>query len=260
MKTNNSVQGCTAEITVKKNSLKKYNGNHYLKSGQEFEILLRNTTKDTVMATIKINGKDVSNTGLVLKPGQKVYLERYLDQNKKFLFETYLVDRTEEVMKAIEDNGNIEVSFFKEKITLPVVNTSFTISVTPDWYNYTNTGTAIGFNALSKTSSNSFYNSAVFNQSVNSLKSRKPSAEVVYDASLDEIETGRVGKGSASNQSFYNYTGEFERYPFRVISLKLLPQSLKPLEVKDLATYCTNCGTKNRKSNYKFCPKCGNKY
>ena len=235
-KTNYSVQKCTAEITVKKNSIKKYQDNVYLKNKQEFEILLRNNTSDVVMATIKINGKEVSNTGLVLKPGQKVYLERFLDLNKKFLYEIYTVDNTSMAKEAIKQNGNIEISFFKERIIKPIVTYRH-----PQFNNY-NSQTATGYNAFV------FGTNAPINNSY------------TYNTSGKSLDTGRVEMGSTSNQSFTDYVGEFESYPSQVISLKILPHSLKPLEVKDLAEYCTECGTKNRKGNYKFCPKCGTKY
>jgi len=44
------------------------------------------------------------------------------------------------------------------------------------------------------------------------------------------------------------------------VNIKILPFSAKPTEVSDLAVYCTNCGTKNKKGNYKYCPKCGTKF
>ena len=69
-----------------------------------------------------------------------------------------------------------------------------------------------------------------------------------------------VGKGSDSNQEFRNYVGDFETLPFKTVNIKILPFSAKPTEVSDLAVYCTNCGTKNKKGNYKYCPKCGTKF
>src|SRR4051812_2130373 len=81
-----------AFITKGKNRLKQ-NGNHvYLDNNEEFEIELFNPRTVTVMAKIKINGQLIPGGGLVLKPGQRYFLDRYLDRAKKFLFSTYEID------------------------------------------------------------------------------------------------------------------------------------------------------------------------
>lgn len=242
---------CLAEITVKRNSIRKHQNDYYLKNGQEFEILLRNNTRDVVLATIKINGKKISNMGMVLKPGQKVYLERYFDENKKFLFETYKVDNNSTTQTTIANNGDIEISFYKEKVIQPIY--TYTTSNNLNYYNiYNNNNSYSTQNDLFKSSRTNTIN---HNFNTNSLSF----SEVSMD-SLNEIETGRVEKGGYSNQQFENYNGEFETLPFKTIMLKILPYSAKPLETRDLVEYCTNCGTKNRKGNYKFCPKCGKEY
>lgn len=258
MKSNYRIDNqCIAEITVKRNSIKKYQNDYYLKNGQEFEILLRNNTQDVVLATIKLNGKLISNSGIVLEPGRRVYLERYLDQNSKFIFETYKVDNSTESLRAIENNGNIEIQFYKEKQIQPIYYfPQPTVTYTPNYrgcyFNSTigSNSTSIGYSPLMNCNITTSSNTYDLNVS-KSLKSK---------VSLDEVETGRVGKGSTSNQSFQNYNGEFETSAFKIVRLKILPFSLKPLEVRDLVEYCVFCGTKNRKGNYHFCPKCGKKY
>lgn len=241
---------CIAEITVKRNTVKKYNNQCYLKNGQEFEILLGNNTTDVVIATISMNGKRISTKGIVLKPGQKIFLERYLDDNKKFLFETYTVDNTAATQAAIANNGNIEVSFYREKQSAPTYpNYTSNIRYYTDPHNiWFNQNELIGNSVNTSYTTNSLYSSG---QTPRSLKSR---------VCANNLETGRIEKGSTSKQDFSNYNGDFETSPFKTISLKVLPFSSKPLEAKDLAEYCTECGTKNRKGNYKFCPKCGNKF
>jgi hypothetical protein len=263
---------CTASIAVKGNKIKSYNGSFYLKSGQEFEIDLQNFTKDIVAAQLFMNGKAISNSMLVLKPGQKVLLTRYLDEAKKFLFETYKVDGSPETQKAIEDNGNIEVKFYKEKPTLPVSPITYTTASSGTWwggpiYGGTTTGTVNVnnmYNSLTGTTSSSYGGQHV-NSVSKSLKSRArgasgESATMDWMAQSEEVETGRVEKGSYSDQKFKNFVGDFETYPFQIVKIKLLPHQYKPLTVSDLAEYCVECGTKNKKGNYKFCPKCGTKY
>lgn len=109
----------TANIAVNKSRIKLYTKagqmpTYYLQSGQEFQIELFNPTSDVILAKIHLNGKAISQTGLVLNPGQRVFLDRYLDVAKKFLFDTYEVSNTEEVKKAIEDNGDLKVEFYRE--------------------------------------------------------------------------------------------------------------------------------------------------
>lgn len=87
---------------------------YYLEKGQEFQIELFNPTSDVLLAKIILNGKAISQGGLVLNPGQRVFLDRYFDVAKKFLFDTYEVANTSEVKKAIENNGDIKIEFYKE--------------------------------------------------------------------------------------------------------------------------------------------------
>jgi hypothetical protein len=76
----------TAKIAVKKSVLKQYKVNNedvvYLPKSTEFEIELHNPTQETVLCKIKFNKKDTSGEGLVLRPGQRVFLERYLNEDK----------------------------------------------------------------------------------------------------------------------------------------------------------------------------------
>lgn len=110
----------TANLAINKSRIKIYNtsGNlptYYLQKGQEFAIELFNPTSDVVLAKVFLNNKAISQGGLVLNPGQRVFLERYLDVAKKFLFDTYEVSSSAEVQKAIQDNGDFKVEFYKEK-------------------------------------------------------------------------------------------------------------------------------------------------
>jgi hypothetical protein len=63
-----------------------------------------------------LNGNRISNSGVVLKPGQRVFLERYLDEDRKFLFETYEVSDSKTNQRAIENNGLVIVEFFNKMI------------------------------------------------------------------------------------------------------------------------------------------------
>ena len=80
----------------------------YLDDNQEFEIEIHNPLKESILADIRLNGSSIAKTGLVVKPGQRVYLDCFVDDRKKFIFQTYTVDGTQESLDAIVDNGLLE--------------------------------------------------------------------------------------------------------------------------------------------------------
>ena len=109
----------TAGIAVNKSRLKVYSKGsemptYYLQKGQEFQIELFNPTTEVVLAKISLNNTLISQGGLILNPGQRVFLERYIDVPKKFLFDTYEVANTDEVKKAIElqEKANQEIDMY----------------------------------------------------------------------------------------------------------------------------------------------------
>ena len=114
-----------AKSICKEYSTSLYSRVVYLENGQEFQIQLFNPNKFTIGAEIFINDEKLSNR-IVLKPGERIWLERYLDINKKFKFSTYEVEANDaDVQEAIKDNGTIEVKFYKETKgdwTNPVIN------------------------------------------------------------------------------------------------------------------------------------------
>ena len=104
----------TANLAINKSRLKVYGKKsevptYYLQKGQEFQIELFNPTKDTILAKISLNGKPIAQGGLVLRPAERVFLDRYIDVARKFKFDTYEVANTKESQKAIEDNGDFKV-------------------------------------------------------------------------------------------------------------------------------------------------------
>ena len=74
-----------AFITKGKQRIKQFGGTVYLKDGDNFEIEIFNPTSGHVLAKINLDGKLISYTGIVLRPGERVFLERHLDSNNKFL-------------------------------------------------------------------------------------------------------------------------------------------------------------------------------
>jgi hypothetical protein len=104
----------------------------YLKNGDEFEIEIFNPTINKVLAKISLNGKSLGS-GIVLRPGERVFLERYLDEAKKFLFETYEVEGNDSnVKEAIKMNGILSVEFYDEYRNYTSTVTTWTYQ-NPSW-------------------------------------------------------------------------------------------------------------------------------
>ncbi len=248
-------------ITKSKQRLKQHTDTVYLNNGDEFEIELFNPTQNKVLAKIEMNGKSIGN-GIILRPGERVFLERYLDEAKKFLFETYVVNgNNEEVKQAIANNGDVVVKFYNEEIlptrTLYGSGTTLTIN-NPVWtntpYTYT-THNTLGNTSFTTSSTNTFYNA-----SLTSGTNAFTTSGTVLRNSSRSMETGRVEKGSNSDQSFTYDNSSFYNYPSTTNWWKIKPQSTKPLVREDLVTYCTECGSKRKKDTHKFCPHCGTKF
>jgi hypothetical protein len=251
-------------ITKSKQRLKQHTDTVYLNNGDEFEIELFNPTQNKVLAKIEMNGKSIGN-GIILRPGERIFLERYLDEAKKFLFETYVVNgNNEEVKQAIANNGDVVVKFYNETFstgTVTINNPSWNVNHTTP-FTYTTHNTLGGMTipthgTFTTTSTNAFYNSSLTssNSNIRTFVSQEPPI-----SPLRKVETGRVEKGSDSNQSFTYDSTSFSSYPFATNSWKIKPQSTKPLVREDLVTYCTECGSKRKKDTHKFCPHCGTKF
>jgi hypothetical protein len=272
-----------AYISKDRKRLKQFGQTVYLNNGDEFQLELFNPSSTTVLAKIKLDGSYISGGGIVLKPGQRVFLERYLDDPRKFKFETYEVDGTSnEVLDAIAGNGDVVIDFFDE-YKQPVWNNQITYggsfggpihtystnpftvnggspTFTTTSVNYSSTNTA-GINLNTTSVSNTFAGPNIRSKR-GILKSKGNSrSEVTMDMlSMDSIETGRVEKGGSSGQSFKTVDKTFNHYTCATSIWKILPISQKVFEKQDLKVYCTNCGKKRKKDSDKFCSSCGNKF
>jgi hypothetical protein len=296
MKTNfASIEKPTVGITINKSRLKLYNkdGNipvYYLQKGQEFQIELFNPTSDTILAKIHLNDKMISQGGLVLRPGERVFLDRYFDVAKKFMFDTYEVGSSEAVKKAIQDNGDVKVEFYREVQQtpyFPLINISGNLR----GMNNTTAGNVYGNPAGTKgihtqdlgrniVGSTAEYSANYFNSDITFTQSglnttltssatldmlsdevAEPKTKTLKKRSMSKtIETGRVEQGSESNQKFEYVSKSFEWAPFHTVEYKLLPISQKVNTVGEMKVriHCTNCGSKAKPTD-KFCANCGNK-
>lgn len=228
-------------------SIKK--GKVYLEDNSEFEIELFNPLKDCVLADIKLNGNSISKNGLVIKPSQRVYLDCFVDAKTKFVFKTYEVESNLESLNAIEKNGLLEVFFYKEDVvTINNWKNRFDKIIVEKWYPYQPYNpypyyptvlygtTNIGINGTGTISSsvntftttgNSYYSSSI-TPSID-LSDFLPPHKV-----NSSIETGRIEKGEASKQKFTEVDMDFESNYIASTIIQILPESVKPTEVKDL--------------------------
>lgn len=288
------------QIGVRKSVLKERKTNNadrvvYMDNGEEFQLNIFNPTTETISAEIYINGKIIPNS-LVLRPGERVWLERYLDKSRKFKFETYEVEAgNAAVDAAIARNGEIMVKFYKERqkpiiineivaqplvyyssdITTgsPIYKTDYTLcDVISDSVNTTATArtldcdcdctlgltgaASVNYCSSSITGVTGALNSAISASSASGI-SRSLNDSTGKARSKSTKETGRVNEGGYSNQSFTTVDKDFECWAFKTETIKIMPMSEKPYTASETKKiYCSGCGRK-LKAKYKFCPFCG---
>lgn len=282
------------EITINKNRLKKQSRPDgrsiiYMNDKQEFIFEFYNPTTKPVMAKIKLNGDYISTRGIVIRPGERVYVERYIDEPNKFIFETYTVGNNKSVEKAIIKNGLIEVDFFNEEIILPIYQEPIQPTITwptHPWTtqpfdthttNITNSGNSTQFN-----DSNAFYSNTTTHSgnqgndgawgtldmmsldlsdkfSKNITGSLKKTSPLKKKFSKTK-ETGRINMGGESNQHFKTVVNTFNNWSEHTVKYQILPLSEKNISGDDLGgrQFCTKCGYKIKKKDV-FCSKCGTK-
>lgn len=187
--------------------LKTYQGNDiFLNNGDEFQIRLFNPLSTKIGAQVSINGKD-SNHLLVLNPGEDVVIDRFVDEQRRMIFETYQYDDNNAAAKAaVANNGIIDLKFFKEYFppVYPSWNTvttagSFSISggcftTTQGIYGPSGNGGTIGC-ASTPTSSGTYFaanlssgnlDSQIFNMSCGVLQDKSyVDGTPICDSNLD---------------------------------------------------------------------------
>lgn len=265
---NNHVEKPSAWVVSSEKGRKSIkNGKVYLKDKEEFQIELFNPLTDCVLADIKLNGNTISQSGLVIRPGERFYLDCFVDDNKKFVFNTYEVEDSQSTKVAISKNGMLEVFFYKEsvvslknwrnKFDRVIVEKYYPVHYPhyhPYWYTTPNvycgtttgglSGTTTGgyyINGLNTTTTNTAYYSNPNPQPINStytaginISDLGNMATTTTNYSTNSIETGRVEKGKKSNQKFEEVDMDFEKFHISSIVLQLLPESVKPVDTKDL--------------------------
>jgi hypothetical protein len=264
---NSGTESPQAWVAIKRNRQKIYSGRGktqvYLKDGQEFQVELFNPTQTRYLAKIKINGSYQSDRGLILNPGQRYFLDRFIDEDRKLAFSTYEIEDSKAAKKAIEKNGLLEVEFYAE-------TTFFSTSGTTQWRNpylyggtLTVPGTINTFNTTTTGITNPFTyggsNLSLTSSSTGSMKTPYPTNSSNYSSIVNDasIETGRVEKGEKSDQSFEDGHGTFNSWASYTTTVQVIPLSQKPVETQEIRSYCTGCGSRIKKQTWKFCPNCG---
>jgi hypothetical protein len=156
------------------------------------------------------------------------------------------VDNTPEARSAIEKNGWVSVSFFKEKQN-------------PTYDIYYNNFQDITSNQWNKRD----FSKGAFENSYKacSIKSFSENSSKNYISFDNNIETGRIEKGNKSNQTFKLVDMEFDSFPSITYTYQILPTSYIPVDVlkpSQIRSYCTSCGTRTKRG-WKFCRECGSK-
>lgn len=260
----------TAHVSVKKNRQPK-GSQVYLKNGQEFEIELFNPLTTTILAQISLNGTSIGGGGIILRPGEHVFIERFLDKQNKFKFETYEVDSNNSgVDQAIRNNGLVKIEFFHESLPCYPVYGNDTGS---NWYHGGSFGKPNFFSGdinLYNCSSVSTNNANIGHTLTSDNASFTNTSNLNFldlDASnlskslkSDKKETGRIEEGSYSMQQFETIDKKFDMFTFATVTYQILPLSTKPITASEIKVYCTECGSKRKKDSHKFCPTCGNKF
>ena len=266
-------QDAYAKIALNKSLLKEYTSSKYsrvvyLNDGDEFQIQLFNPEKYIIATKIYIDGEEL-NDMLVLRPGERIWLERYLDKARKFKFSTYEIEDSPEAKEAASLNGEVKVEFYRVKTRRqePVV-----LGSTVYHYPYSNIHLGFGISdniSIAQNVSTAFYASQTdgalkgdIGSSITVANDATNSCNTAFGCSYSaepKIETGRTEEGSYSHQKFSYVNYDFESWPFRTDMIQILPLSRKPHTNEELQKrYCSNCGRK-LSPKHKYCPYCGTK-
>ena len=242
-----------AFITKGKQRIKQFEGQVYLNDGDEYQIELFNPTSNHILAKIKIDANYLSDGGIVLRPGERVFLERFLDSNNKFVFRTYEVGKEAVNAGALANNGYVKIEFYQEQPKLNSYPSYPNRTIYNDGIFRGNVG--LGYSGTTYTTNT--LGNTTFTTSTAYYNNITPTSMV----SNNKVETGLTEKGESSNQTFTNSDREFYSYSFHNVVWRILPTSQKQYHKEDLGIlYCGECGAKRKKDTHKFCPHCGTKF
>lgn len=274
------------KIAMNKSLLKEFKKDNervvYLEDGNEFQIQIFNDQTTEIGAKIYVNGEMIGNSYLVIRPGERVWLDRYISKARKFKFSTYEVNgNNKQVKKAIQKNGLVKVELFRKKENNYYIEQPLLKTWEPDYapqiyycnqpYSNICCDTVLTSSTSEPASINTFCSTLGFADSASSTTAASQYTTATATANIggkvrslsksvsNKTETGRIQEGSHSNQEFDYVNMSFEYWAFDTEEIHILPKSTKPVYADELQkTYCYNCGRK-LKSKFNFCPFCGAK-
>jgi hypothetical protein len=214
--------------------------------GSEYSLLLKNLSSKRAVVKIEIDGKSVTENGIVIAANSKFELKGFLEGfnvKSKFKF----IQKTKEVVEhrgdKVED-GIIRVEVTYEKDLYPVF---YKWNYDYDPWTYT------GWKYKNVSENGYFYNSYCSTSYMN---------KQIGSSAQPKQEEGITVKGSEIKQNFITtYLNDLESAS-TVIILKLIGKTEKKEVNKPLFTtdkiHCTTCG-KSCKSGCNYCSRCGTK-
>lgn len=243
-----------AAIIVNGSVLRELEGNVYLPFGSEYSIRLKNVNSSRCKVRVEIDGRPVTDGGIVIDSFSSIDLERFvrsgnLDCGNRFKF----IERTAKVEEnrgiGVED-GIVSIQYEFE--TPPVTETPL-----------------VTVNVLNPRSfSKDILKGCGGSMGITSNYINQSSFGVVADAAFGSVSAnscpeGITVEGSLSNQKFSATYWRGTLGPIMVMNFKLFghtvhstPQTItQPLTVKSKPK-CVTCGTLN-KATAKFCCECG---
>lgn len=263
-----------SRIAIGKSVVKEYRTRSgertvYLSDGDEFQIQLFNPHPFTIGLEISVNGAGLGGK-VVLRPGERVWLDRFLNDARKLKFETYRIGKGAAAKSAASINGLVTVSAFRESEDGDIIDISWNYgqncppSVNATKYNYDpwpvtcafSNQTAFRPDTCWLNGGKGYYCTSA--STIDAGCANSHSAVHVKETAAGD-ETGRIEKGSASSQKFDACDRDFQQTPFSTESIRILPLSQKQYGSNELPRiYCSGCGRK-LKPDYKYCPHCGRK-
>ena len=277
-----------AKIAISKNLIKEYKSSNsertvYLNDGTEFQIYLKNPYQTHLGIKISVNNKSIGNM-LVLRPGQSFWLDRFVNENRKFLFNTYEIENTAEMKYATNNNGKVKIEFYHEKEEKPIIsiypsyrNTEWTYNTDTlsdiNTINYNCWKNDLNSNLNDRNTSTCYFSTSTTGEVPRGIPTVSSATALRYESDTTAsrnkgitkqeigatIETGRVEKGGHSDQEFEYCDIDFDYYPFKTENIQILPNSRKQIRAEETRRrYCSQCGKKVSPKD-KFCPNCGTK-
>ena len=227
----------------------------YLPFGAEYSLLLKNLSTQKSIVNVEIDGKNVTDGGMIVDANREVNFERAINgdmvSGRKFKF----IEKTEEISDFRGDridDGLIRITYQFEKQYFPL----YTVPSWPQqWINHNVTyGPVTNFRESS--SGGGGTQSSCFTSCSSATYAKNDSTPTgAINSCCFEDASGITVEGSRSNQTFtYGSIGSLECEVHTMV-FQLIPGNYQPVTV-DRRFQCPTCGRK-WKSNFEFCGNCG---